>query len=260
MKIVVGILMLAISLNLFAIERDFEQIATTFFGAPNSQTTSYHRPTYLIFGKDDLKLQLSFKYRLAKNANLYFAHTQTMFWKIYDHSKPFYDISFNPEIFYRLVDKREGLIRGVDFGYMHLSNGKGGEDSRSLDRLFVRTNFLTKIDRHLVGANLMLYKIYNEDKPNKDIQKYMGYWDATFFISNIITSEKQSLDLEFRVFSGTKILYPSQGGYQVGLVYDFASDNFNPMLYLQYYNGYVENILSYSKRSEQLRLGLMLAF
>lgn len=260
MKIVLSLILFLICNLSLALDRDFDQLDTAFLGAPDTQVAGYHRPTYLIFGKDDLKLQFSFKYRIAKNLNLYFAHTQTMFWNIYDESKPFYDISFNPELFYRVIDNRYDFFRSVDMGYMHLSNGKGGNDSRSMDRVFLRSNILTEYKEHLIGANIMLYKLYNFDRGNKDIQKYMGYWDVTFFISNILKHEKQSLDLELRLFSGSKILKPSQGAYQVGLIYDFNSDNFNPMIYLQYYKGYVENVLSYYKKTEQLRLGLLLTF
>jgi phospholipase A1 len=241
--------------------KDFNETAEVTLGsAPKEMAFSYHRPTYFIFGKDDLKLQFSGKYRLAKSINLYFAYTQTMFWNIYDDSKPFRDTSYGPEVFYRLVDKENNFLTALDVGYLHLSNGKGGTDSRSLDRIFVRANAMTKWRRHFIGAALQIQQIYNEDKTNADIDDYMGYWDLTLFFTNIINNEKQSLDLEVRFFAGKKGYNLDKGGRQIGLIYDFNSDNFNPSIYLQYYGGYAETLLEYNKKVENYRLGLMLSF
>lgn len=126
-------------------------------------------------GKDDLKLQLNGKYRIARNFNLYAAYTQTMFWSIFSDSQPFKDINYNPEAFYRIVelDSDTELLKSVDIGYVHRSNGKDGLDSRSINRVFVKTNLVAQIGRHDIVADLMFYKIIDGANYNSDSRKYM---------------------------------------------------------------------------------------
>src|SRR5690606_25866467 len=74
-----------------------EEITERIFGVVPTERFSYHEPSYLVFGDDDLKLQYSFKYRLSRKLDLYLSYTQLMFWAIYDESKPFSDINYRPE-------------------------------------------------------------------------------------------------------------------------------------------------------------------
>ncbi|WP_408095888.1 phospholipase A [Peredibacter sp. HCB2-198] len=246
-------------------EPDPEEIETeknieSLFGIDRNQKFSFHQPTYFIFGNDDLKLQFSFKYRLAKTFNLYFAYSQVMFWDIWKESRPFEDVNYRPELFYRLLETKTGIFQSFDIGWLHTSNGQDEEDSRSLDRVFVRSNIATKFHRHHFGAVIMLYNIYNEDATNEDIVDHYGYWDALFYLSDIVRIEKQRMDLEVRAYAGKKIYDLDQGAYQIGLVYRVGSDNFNPSIYFQRFEGYGENLLGYNKRRTEHRLGLMLYF
>lgn len=230
------------------------------YGNRESEKLSLYQPTYFIFGKNDLKLQFSFKYRMAKSIPFYFGLTQTMFWKIYDGSKPFQDINYFPETFYRLFDRESDAFKTLDMGYMHSSNGKKGGDSRSIDRVFIRTNYLTTFKRHYLDFNLMVFNIYNPDNTNSDIRDHLGYWDLKMAVTKLIIHEKQSLDLELRLFGGSKIIDLKNGGYQIGLLYNLASANFNPSLYLQRYEGYSEHLLHYKQRHSEYRLGFLLSY
>lgn len=239
-----------------------EKLVESIFGANKYQKFSFHQPTYFVFGDDDLKLQFSFKYRLAKTFSLYFAYSQLMFWDIWKESRPFDDVNYKPEIFYRFLETHSGTFRSFDMGWLHTSNGQGDEElkSRSLDRIFVRSNIATKFRRHNIGAVLMVYQIYNEDVTNDDIVNYLGYWDAHFYVSDLIRIERQQLDLEVRTYAGSKVFNLDQGGYLVGLIYRIGSDNFNPSFYFQRFEGYGESLLNYNKRRTEHRLGLMLYF
>lgn len=230
------------------------------YGNDSTAKFSPYLPTYFVMGKDDLKLQLSGKYRVARNFNLYAAYTQTMFWSVFSDSQPFKDINYNPEIFYRIVELNSDteLLKSIDFGFVHRSNGKDGLDSRSLNRFFVKTNLAAKIGRHEVVADLMFYKITDGENYNRDSRKHMGYWDFVFYVSDIITHNKGRLNLEFKLNAGVKIYNTNMGGRTIGLIYDFGSENFNPSLYLQHYSGYMENLLEYNKNTDQLRLGFIL--
>ena len=220
---------------------------------------SRYQSTYFVFGKNDLKIQFSFKYRLAESIPLYLGYTQIMFWSIYNGSKPFSDINYDPEVFYRLKLSSH-LIKTLDFGYLHISNGMKDSKSRSLDRLNLRTNSIFSYNRHQVDITTMFYQIYNTDQTNRDIIKHMGYWELRALITNIIIHEKESLDIEGRFFSGKRIINLSQGGYQLGLIYNLGTLYLNPSIYIQYYNGFSEKLLDYESNHSELRAGFLLSF
>lgn len=243
-------------------QQDIKQASLSIVGASPNEKFSLYLPTYFIFGKDDLKLQFSGKYRVAKNYNLYLGYTQTMFWDIYKTSAPFRDINYNPEAFYRLSEASDEsrFLRSLDLGMLHTSNGEDGEKSRSINRVFIKTNFATHLKRHSILGELKLQHIYSKAQDNADIVNYMGYWELKMIITHLITIGKGRLDLEYRVFAGKKIINFSKGGRELGLLYYFGSPNFNPSLYFQYYSGYAEHLLSYNKKQSNARLGLMLFF
>lgn len=230
------------------------------YGNDSETKFSPYLPTYFVVGKDDIKLQLSGKYRVARNFDIYAAYTQTMFWSIFNDSQPFKDINYNPELFYRIVelDSDKELLKSIDIGYVHRSNGKDGLDSRSVNRIFAKANLVTQIGRHDIVADLMVYKIIDGENYNSDSQKYMGYWDFIFYVSDLVRHNGGRLNLQLKFNAGTKIYNTNMGGRTIGLIYDFGSENFNPSLYLQYYSGYMENLLEYNKNTDQVRLGFML--
>jgi phospholipase A1 len=237
---------------------EIDTLSNKILGNDLANKFSYYQPTYFIFGKDDLKLQFSGKYRLAKNLNLYAGFTQTMFWSIYYTSQPFKDINYNPELFYRIVDKRYNFLKSLDLGFIHTSNGKDADASRSINRIYAKVNLASKVGRyHLIG-DLMVYDIITKENNNKDIKKYLGFWDFTLSMTNLIVHNNKSLNLEVRIFAGDKIFNTNKGGRSIGLIYRIVSDDFNPAFYLQYYSGHAENLLGYNKNSDQVRLGLTL--
>ncbi|MBC7539647.1 MAG: phospholipase A [Bacteriovorax sp.] len=209
---------------------EFEDATKMIFGNDSKNKFLYYHPTYFIFGKDDLKLQFSGKYRVANKFDLYLGYTQTMYWSIYYTSQPFKDINYNPELFYRIVDEKYQFLKSLDLGFIHSSNGKDGEASRSINRLYVKTNLATKIGRHHLIGDLMFYDIITKEKNNKEIRKNMGYWDFTFYLTDLIVHDTSRLNLEFRIFAGDKIFNVNKGGRSLGLIYHLGSDDFNPAL------------------------------
>src|SRR5688572_9136616 len=60
-----------------------------------------HYPFYFVYGRPLSKLQVSFKTPVVRKFPLYFGYTQFMFWALEEESKPFRDLTYNPELFYR---------------------------------------------------------------------------------------------------------------------------------------------------------------
>lgn len=242
------------------IQKEFEATAQKVLGTAVNEKFSFHKPSYAIFSDRDLKLQFSFKYRLAPAIPFYLAYTQLFFWKIYDESKPFAEVNYSPELFYRLFEKSDGSFKNLDMGWSHLSNGKDKLETRSLDRIFLRSNYLTKFRRHNLDFNLMVYEIYNEDETNKDIVNHLGYWELNTFLSNLIRAESGQLGFEGRVYAGSKVYDLDQGAYQLGFIFFLNTPNFNPSIYLQRFEGYAESLNSYDKKRALWRLGINLTF
>jgi phospholipase A1 len=239
---------------------EIEKASKDMFGVDPRNKFSLYQPSYFVFGKENLKMQFSGKYRVAKSYNLYLAYTQTMFWNIYDQSAPFDDINYNPEVFYRLVEEDLKFVRSIDFGVLHTSNGEDSNKSRSLNRIFLKTNFVTAVKRHTILGDFKLQHIYSKSDANDKIVDHMGYWELKLTLTHVLVHNSQRLDIEYRFFAGKNIVDIGKGGRELGLVYRLGSDNFNPAFYLQYYSGYAESLLHYDQKVSQVRLGLLLFF
>lgn len=250
------------TLNKQLIEQSSQNInsfAKGVLGADKDSTFSFYLPNYFAFGKDDLKLQFSGKYRVARNINIYLAYTQLMFWHIYDSSMPFEEINYNPEIFYRILEDQTNYLRSLDIGVLHTSNGEDGPISRSINRIYTKLNGVRKMDRFNLITLLQFHYIFNRDSQSEHIHDYLGYWDLKMALTHLITHNKQHLDLEFRIYAGKRFFNFDKGAREIGLVYNFESENFNPNIYFQYFSGYGENLLFQNKKQESYRLGLSLS-
>lgn len=240
--------------------KEIEQASKAMFGIDPRNKFSIYQPNYFIFGTDDLKLQFSSKYRVAKSYDLFLAYTQTMFWDIYDDSAPFRDINYNPEVFYRLIEGDGKFIRSVDFGVIHTSNGEDGDKSRSMNRIFLKTNVATNFGRNNLLAELKLHHIYSKSDANKYIIQHMGYWELKFILTHVLVAGTSRMDIEYRFFAGESVVNVGKGGRELGLIYHLGNENFNPAFYLQYYSGYAESLLNYDQKVSKVRLGLLLFF
>jgi len=219
------------------------------------ESVSLHRLNYAIVGANDAKLQFSFKFRLSEGLPLYFAYSNLALWEIWETSSPFNDINFIPELFYRL-DGGEGSLISADAGYVHTSNGKDGEFSRSWDRAALRFNMaFTPGPTHLIWV-VSLYAPLTTGSDTRDIDHYLGYWDSYMILRGLLGDHDENLDLEFALQSGKDSLPFQRGNYSVGLKYRLPTENFHPYLYAQYFYGYGETLLNYNQHGNQFRAGL----
>lgn len=155
-----------------------------------------HRPNYIMpltwtddaAGNEDaeLKFQISLRHQIG-NFPVYFGYTQTAYlrWLDEEDSRPFREINFNPELWYRMRPGRLPGERldwlGIDAGYEHESNGEDLPESRSWDRLYVRP--WVEHDRWLAALKLW-YRIPEDPKEspsdpsgddNPDILDFYGH-------------------------------------------------------------------------------------
>ncbi|KXV07598.1 phospholipase [Caballeronia megalochromosomata] len=246
-------------------------VPTTTSDTMLSGRFSTFEPIYFADGKngDNLaKFQFSFKYRLhlpddprsrGLLDNLYFGYTQTAIWNLSAESVPFRDISFQPQLFYYVEDtgwKSSLFTRmGVSAGFGHESNGRSGDDSRSINIAFVRPtwDFGDLNGNHLTLSPKFYY--YLSKSGNEDIADYRGYVD---FLVKYGSPDGWQLATTLR--KGTKHWY---GSVDSQLTYPLAKligSAWGGYLFVSYFNGYGEDILDYNQRHHWIaRIGYSIA-
>ena len=202
-------------------------------------------------------MQVSFKYRLFKKLGVYFSYTSTVLWDTKNDSSPLRDITFSPEVYYRYTHKHPA-IASIDTGYTHSSNGQDGDDSRGLNRLFVRFNNNIKLNHIHLFLVTNVYATLSKGAENQDISDYMGFWDTRMVMMNLFKHEQLTLGLNIN--SGENGLPFNRGSYMLDALYKIQYVDFNPYLYVQYFNGYGETILNYNQKSDKIRVGIALYF
>jgi phospholipase A1/A2 len=226
------------------------------FRSGGNTALSLHKLNYAIHGKDGLKLQYSFKYRVVDRARFYLSYTNYMLWLTSQDSIPVKDNVFNPEAFYRF--KEESAWAVVDAGYHHFSNGRVAEDSRSVDRLFVRL--------HKAGAwgpmpwyvtSQVFVATLATGEFTDDYGHYVGWWDVTFWLRNVLRQRRSGLDLQLQRTAGRHGDPFSRGNTVLGAQYRLVKwDRINPILYVQWFSGYGEMLIDYRRKADRLRGGI----
>jgi outer membrane phospholipase A len=224
-----------------------------------------NEPMYLVVGRDgeDIKarLQFSFKYRMldtdgsiVKHASwlapLHLGYTQTTLWNLSADSSPFEDSSYRPSLFLEFVNiERWGMPDLLRLGYEHESNGQDGEDSRSVDTLFVFPAWETQVaGRHLV-AGVKVFAYLARGSETSDIENYRGYVDL------IIRYGKEDSWLMTSMWRhGTE----NRLRVQIDLSYPIRNRFFahsGGYFFIQTMHGYEESLITYDQRKHTVRLG-----
>jgi len=192
--------------------------------------------------------------------NLYGSYTQTAIWDLEAESRPFFDTSYKPGLYYLHYDTGLKLL-GAQFGYAggfeHESNGQGGALSRSMDLLVFRPTLRWPVAGGWTAVFSPKLYAYLEKEENPDMPEFRGYGDYVFWVEHpdswkiattlrLGTSGKGSLQLDasypFRRIFGTQGVTGWANGY----------------LHLQYFRGYTGSLRTYDERLPwQLRLGFM---
>ena len=216
----------------------------------------HHRPMYIVWGKPDTKVQFSLKARVLKDYDLYFAYTQVMFWDFFKYSKPFHDINYNPELFYRFNSD----IVTTDFGYEHESNGRDGVNSRGWNRIgikFIREFPLNDDAGRVIHAELRTWYAYGL-QDNRDLLHYRGQYEANVSLLNAFGRDFGLSEVGLRFYPGGKseINPIADGGREISFrlrtkhSYDFFH------LVVQLFEGRADQLLNYRDHVIAARIGI----
>jgi phospholipase A1 len=229
-----------------------------------------YEPFYFVAGPDspNAKFQVSFKYQLLNNEGPLAEHapalkgfamgyTQTSLWDWNRASAPFFDSSYKPELLYsyeRLLGGRPTNWFRLDMqtGFQHESNGKDGDNSRSLNIAYVRPTVTLGNDEDFLFRLIPRAWIYLGDlSDNPDIVHYRGYVD----LRAIVGYKGLQLSTWGRMGNAA-----DKGSVQLDLTYPLTRlwGTFSVYLHVQYFTGYGESLLEYNQRSSAFRAGFSL--
>jgi outer membrane phospholipase A len=241
--------------------------ASHWVTAADEPGLSINEPMYFVLGGDgeDLtaRFQLSFKYRLLDPdslpvewypplAGLHFGYTQTSVWDLDSDSAPFHDTSYRPSLFWQGAFSGRGMTPALlRAGLEHESNGKDGDQSRSINTLFVQPAWYTEFadGRSLIFAPRFYGYLDKDDNP--DIQRYRGYADWIFRYGH-----ENGWLLTALLRQGTG----NHGSAQLDLTYPLRRPLFartGGFLHFQLFKGYGESLLDYDVEQDlQARVGI----
>jgi phospholipase A1 len=199
------------------------------------------------------KFQLSISQKVTRSklpfdTYLFIQFTQKTIWNILEKSMPMRDMNFNPGIgFGHLIIYKNRYIGKGLLMLEHESNGKDSLSSRSWNKVSFGLNLL--LTNNIEGQMKFWIPIIDSDN-NRDITKYNGFGhvgvnyrtpDRHFCLGVLATWRSNSFNFNTQWELSYKI-----------------HNNENQYFFLQYYNGYGENLLDYKQYKSVLRFGFVI--
>lgn len=229
----------------------------------------YIMPYYYSFSTPDVgklraetKFQFSFKLLIDREffspyGRLYFGYTQTSWFQNYnaEDSRPFRDVDYQPEVFYsyeRGVRFLGGELKSISFGLVHTSNGERELRSRTQNRLLLDVKWEHTLGRGVMGVQMGAWVYIGTHLPgfihdNRDLSKFRGYNDLRLYYKD----DRHLVEAYMR--PGISLAYYPffELGYTLRITRNMG-------LYMQYVNGYGDNMYEYNLKSQRLGIGFSL--
>jgi len=209
--------------------------------------TTQEEPT---IHNSDIKMQISIKQRLSNSTMLfksvlYLTYTQKSFWKIYEKSSPFAETIFNPSLgLGKMIFKNGKQIGVATLQVEHESNGRDSTYSRSWN--FVSVSYMAFISKKItLTGKAWIPFLYDQ----KDLVDYVGLGEFTFNWEIV----KNKFNFSTVIRKGSQ--WDLRGSIQMNLYYN-PLKNANQYFYLQFFNGYAENLINYDQITSMIRVGI----
>lgn len=249
-------------------EQTVGQMLTGMFGI-KPYNTNYLMP--VVYDKSSRKdrkhlesqFQISFKRTMFSNLlgfdeQYVFGYTQTSWWQTFKHSMPFRETNYRPEVFIQgFYGDKNVALKGYKFGFLHESDGRDSNQSRSWNRLYLSTYwqignvFLTpRIWYRISEPKKKNPEDYKGDD-NPDIQDYLGYGDLT------ITYPWRRHVFQAKIRNNLKFNSKNRGSFEFEWTFPLWSKNF--FGYLNYFTGYGRSIEDYDSHSDRIGLGFAIS-
>lgn len=226
----------------FTLYKDNYFIAGTTIGGKPTATNS------------DVKFQVSIAQRLTKstlpfNTYLYLFYTQKCMWNVFENSMPMRDFNFNPGIgLAKHLFVKNRYVGKVTLMIEHESNGRDGIESRSWNKMSLASNIF--IDPNFMVHGKVWIPII-DGQNNQDILYYSGIYQ----VGTTFTTPNKRFGFALTMVKRKGWNFKYNTIWEVN--YRLFKDE-NQFLFLQYYNGYGENLLDYNQYHSRLRIGLVI--
>jgi phospholipase A1 len=201
----------------------------------------------------NVKFQLSISQKVTRSklpfdTYLFVQFTQKTIWNVLEVSMPMRDMNFNPGIGlgHLIIYKNRYIGKGI-LMLEHESNGKDSLASRSWNKISFGLNLL--LTNNIEGQMKFWIPIIDSDN-NRDITRYNGLGhlginyrtpDRRFCVGVLASWRSHSFNFNTQWELSYKI-----------------HNNENQYFFLQYYNGYGENLLDYKQYKSILRIGFVI--
>lgn len=201
----------------------------------------------------NVKFQLSISHRLTKSilpfdTYLFLQFSQKTIWNVMEESLPMRDLNFNPGIgLGHLIIRENRYIGRAIIMLEHESNGKDSLSSRSWNKVSASVNLM--LSRN-VDTQLKLWIPIVDSDNNRDILKYNGIGNFAINYHNRNRRFHAGLLTTWRTESFS---FNTQWEFSFKL-----NEKVNQFLFIQYYNGYGENLLDYNQFKSVIRMGFVI--
>jgi phospholipase A1 len=213
--------------------------------------------------EEEVQFQLSFKIPVNDipfwNGKAAIGYTQVSYWQMFntDYSSPFRETNYAPEVMANF--EKDTTMLGLErirtvVSFIHESNGKGGLESRSWNRLYAEA----KLDWKRITIGLKpWYRIPESAKKsptdsrgddNPDIIRFLGYGELTVEYRDTAYSVLITGRDNLRSY-GT-----NRGSLRLDLAFPIRNDVY---FYIQVFDGYGESLIDYNRYSSRIGAGFM---
>jgi len=204
----------------------------------------------------ETEFQVSIRYDFASNilglGELYsFGYTQRSWWQLYSESAFFRESNYQPELFVKIPTYhflKKTPIKGFKIAFIHQSNGRGGEDERSWNRVSLSTFLQTK---NLITELKLWQRLPDNIDYNPDLTDYLGYGQIKF----MLPYKKHLFKLTLRSNSST---HKSSSEF----IYSYplpAREENDLFLYIKTFNGYGESLIDYNHNINKISIGVSIS-
>lgn len=231
----------------------------------NAPAFSIHKDNYFISGiplneeitkrSADAKYQISFKQLMTRNtlpwdSYLFLTYTQKAFWNIYENSSPFQEINFNPSIGFGkpVYDQNDRIVGLASLMIEHESNGRDSIFSRSWNSVNLKYSLMLNSKTKLTAE---AWLPFSYKKSNPDLMDYIGYSEIN--VEYDFVPERLIAELMLR----KGVEWNWKGAYRARIFYrPFKMSN--QYFMLEWFNGYSESLINYTKHVNMIRLGYVI--
>lgn len=231
-----------------SLDKDTYILPFYYTQSPNYSVYNEDTPSGQKINRAEFKGQFSLKINLLKNllntnTKVYFGYTQLMYWQLYDNDPFFRETNYMPELYFShsFSSNTDTLL-----GIVHDSNGRGGSQERSWNRIYLEQKYKTKHFYADIKPWIIVFKNSSIDLHNPDIADYLGHvkFTVAFNFHNFVAqfSTQNNLESGFR-----------RGSETINLSYP-VYDKFR--FFVQIFSGYGQSLIEYNHYTNAAGIGI----